>query len=120
MVIRSRRCQRSIWIQPLVAVLLAGAGLIHVQPARAQPFPKGVPATGQALHAAKCAACHNSMMPNGRGEELYDEFNRKLKNAPQLRAMVDFCANRTKSAWFDEEIEHVSRYLNDSYYKFPR
>ena len=102
---------------------LLGSGLACVlglfsSAAVAQPFSKGVVAKGQALHAAKCVSCHNSMMPDGKGEELYSEFARKMTNASQLKGMVEFCANRTRSGWFEEEINHVSRYLNDTYYQF--
>ena len=83
-------------------------------------FPKGDPAKGAALHKSKCVSCHNSMMPNGKGEELYSEDFRKMKSASELRTMVEFCANRTRSGWFDEEIDHVSRYLNDQHYKFKK
>ncbi|MEY2777783.1 MAG: hypothetical protein RLY30_1881 [Pseudomonadota bacterium] len=102
----------------LVFSLMVLVGSIGCASAQANPFAKGNAKQGQALHEAKCAACHNSMMPGNKGEELYDEFNRKMKNAAQLKGMVEFCANRTKSEWFDEEITSVSRYLNDSFYKF--
>ena len=103
--------------------LILGSGLACVlglfsSVAVAQPFPKGVVAKGQALHAAKCVSCHNSMMPDGKGEELYSEFARKMTTVAQLKGMVEFCANRTRSGWFEEEINHVSRYLNDTYYQF--
>lgn len=84
----------------------------------ANPFPAGNREHGRSLHASKCVSCHNSMMPGNRGEELYDEFNRKVKTISQLRGMVDFCANRTKTGWFDEEVISVSRYLNDQHYQF--
>jgi hypothetical protein len=32
--------------------------------------------------------------------------------------MIEFCNSRTNSGWFEEEILHVGRYLNDTYYKF--
>ena len=41
-----------------------------------------------------------------------------MTTVAQLKGMVEFCANRTRSGWFEEEINHVSRYLNDTYYKF--
>ena len=86
----------------------------------AQLFPKGDPAKGQALHQQKCASCHNSMMPDGKGEELYSEDFRKMKSASELRTMVEFCANRSRAGWFEEEIEHATRFLNDRFYQFKR
>lgn len=96
-------------------VLIGTAGFASAQ---TSPFAKGNAQQGKALHQAQCVSCHNSMMPGNKGEELYDEFNRKVKTVTQLRAMVEFCANRSNSGWFDEEITSVSRYLNDTYYKY--
>ncbi len=100
----------------MLAGLLAVSGVAVAAPL----FPKGDPAKGAALHKSKCVSCHNSMMPNGKGEELYSEDFRKMKSASELRTMVEFCANRTRSGWFEEEIEHVSRYLNDQHYRFKK
>ena len=88
--------------------------------AQAALFAKGNAEIGSKLHAKTCASCHNSMMPDGKGEELYSEDFRKMTDAGKLKTMVQFCATRTNSGWFDEEIEHVSRYLNDNYYKFTK
>ena len=100
---------------------LLGLGLMLGQnSAHAVLFAKGNAELGAKLHAKTCASCHNSMMPDGKGEELYSEDFRKMTDAGKLKTMVQFCATRTNSGWFDEEIEHVSRYLNDNYYKFKK
>jgi len=105
-------------VRPLLLLVGLLSASVGSSAALANPFLSGNLQQGRSLHEAKCASCHNSMMPGNKGEELYDEFNRKMKTVAQLKAMVDFCANRTKSGWFDEEITSVSRYLNDTYYKF--
>jgi hypothetical protein len=43
-----------------------------------------------------------------------------MKSASELRTMVEFCANRSRAGWFEEEIEHASRFLNDRFYQFKR
>jgi mono/diheme cytochrome c family protein len=87
----------------------------------ANPFPKGNAATGKKLHDPRCVSCHNSMFPDKNGTQLYsDEMFRKATNIAQLRGMIEFCNNRTKAGWFEEEIQHVGRYLNDNYYKFTK
>jgi mono/diheme cytochrome c family protein len=89
--------------------------------ASANPFPKGNAATGKKLHDPRCVSCHNSMFPDKNGTQLYsDEMFRKATNIAQLRGMIEFCNNRTKAGWFEEEIQHVGRYLNDNYYKFTK
>lgn len=76
---------------------------------------------GKKLHDPRCVACHNSMFPDKNGTQLYsDDMFRKSTNVAQLRGMIEFCNNRTQSGWFEEEIQHVGRYLNDNYYKFKQ
>jgi mono/diheme cytochrome c family protein len=104
----------------LATALVACSLVLLANGAQAALFAKGNAEIGAKLHAKTCASCHNSMMPNGKGEELYSEDFRKMTDAGKLKAMVQFCATRTNSGWFDEEIEHVSRYLNDNYYKFTK
>jgi mono/diheme cytochrome c family protein len=102
------------------AILFALGLMLSASNAYAVLFAKGNAEIGAKLHAKTCASCHNSMMPDGKGEELYSEDFRKMTDAGKLKTMVQFCATRTNSGWFDEEIEHVSRYLNDNYYKFKQ
>ena len=87
----------------------------------ANPFPKGDAAKGKQLHDPRCVTCHNSMFPDKNGTQLYsDDMFRKSSNITELRGMLEFCNNRTNSGWFEEEIQHVGRYLNDTYYKFTK
>lgn len=87
----------------------------------ANPFQKGEAAKGKQLHDPRCVSCHNSMFPDKNGTQLYsDDMFRKSTNIKELRGMIEFCNNRTNSGWFEEEIQHVGRYLNDAYYKFTK
>lgn len=104
----------------LSGLLVGSACLLMGSPAAAQPFPNGKAHVGKALHDKTCVACHNSMMPGGRGAELYSEDFRKVQTLASLKGMVEMCATRTRSGWFPEEIEHVSRYLNDSHYRLSK
>lgn len=88
--------------------------------AQAAPFAKGNLAAGKALHDKSCASCHNSMMPDGKGAEIYSEDFRKMQNIAQVRTMIEVCASRSRAGWFEEEIEHVGRYLNDTYYQYTQ
>lgn len=97
---------------------IAGVFALGVASAWANPFPKGSAAEGKKLHDAKCAGCHNTMFPDKDGRQLYSDLFRKVETAPALRGMITACANRSRAGWFEEEIEHVGRYLNDTHYKF--
>ena len=68
-------------------VLLACLGPWAVASA-AQPFPKGDAAKGQVLHQQKCASCHNSMMPDGKGNRVRQGKTEEGKpgNANQTQA----------------------------------
>lgn len=100
-------------VMAMAALLVVGAGA-----AQANPFAKGNAGNGKKLHDPKCMSCHNSMFPDKDGTQLYSEMFRKVDSHKALKGMVEFCSNRTNSGWFEEDIQHVSRYLNDSYYKF--
>jgi mono/diheme cytochrome c family protein len=100
------------------AALAVGTGPLLAANTAVHPFPKGVAAMGKKLHDPKCVTCHNSMFPDGDGRQLYSDLFRKADTPAKLRGMIEFCNNRTQAGWFEEEIQHVGRYLNDTYYEF--
>lgn len=91
---------------------------VLAQSALANPFPKGDAAKGKQLHAKQCTSCHNSMFPDKDGTQLYSDMFRKVDSVPKLKGMLEYCNSQTKAGWFEEEMQHVGRYLNDNYYKF--
>lgn len=91
------------------AVLAAGA--------RAEPFAKGDPAKGKALHDKACISCHARMV-GGDGSKLYTRADRKVKNADQLAARISACNINTGAGWLPADEENVAAYLNQRYYKF--
>ena len=67
--------------------------------------------SGEELYMeAKCQKCHTS--------EDYTSPNRKVKDLVKLKWRVKRCDFTMDAGWFDEDIEDVVKYLNDSYYKF--
>lgn len=97
----------------VASVLSLSAGF-----AAANPFPKGKASDGKRLHEAKCAQCHNTMFPDKDGTQLYSDLFRKVDTPKGLISMVTMCAARSNAGWFEEEIMHAARYLNDTYYQF--
>lgn len=100
-----------------LVVLVMGVFVAPVE-SQANPFPKGNAATGKKLHDPRCVSCHNSMFSDKDGSQLYSDMFRKADTVGKLKGMIEFCNNRTNSGWFEEDIQHVGRYLNDTYYKF--
>lgn len=67
---------------------------------------------GKALHDANCVRCHQS--------EVYTRDNRMVNSYVELHERVKQCEIMAEMAWFEEEIEDVVSYLNETYYKFDR
>jgi mono/diheme cytochrome c family protein len=69
------------------------------------------PNRGQALYEIRCIECHDVSV-HGRN-------NRAAKNYEDIRSWV-IRWNRTLGAlWETEDIEDVSAYLNNRYYRYP-
>jgi len=67
-------------------------------------------AHGKQLQQASCTSCH--------GDEMYTRDNRKVTTLDALDKQVRRCELTLGLKWFDEDIEAVTGYLNDSFYKF--
>lgn len=88
--------------------------------AQAEPFAKADPKAGKNLYdEAKCNACHASSM-GGDGNRMYTRPEHKVKDAPGLQKMVQFCVDRTGAAVFPEDVVHIAAYLNQQFYKFQK
>ena len=67
--------------------------------------------SGAALHAAHCTGCH--------GVDIYTRPQRLVNSYAELRQRVQQCELTAELGWFEEEVEAVVSYLNDTYYRFP-
>ncbi|MGD2081781.1 MAG: cytochrome c [Chromatiales bacterium] len=68
------------------------------------------PAAGKALLETHCFRCH--------GTEVYTREDRRVQNLSQLRNQVQRCDQMLGLKWFETDIENVTAYLNQAYYKF--
>ena len=50
--------------------------------------------------------------------EIYTRENRKIKTLEQLKKQVQQCELVNELAWFEEEVDDVTFYLNATYYLF--
>lgn len=66
---------------------------------------------GEMLYQNHCIACHTT--------QVHWRDQRLAKDWPSLRAQVRRWERNTGLTWNDEDIEIVSHYLNQRYYRFP-
>ena len=65
---------------------------------------------GKKLQQKNCMSCHD--------DSMYTRDNRRIKSLPALRTQVQRCESTLGLTWFDEEVDDVTAYLNQSFYKF--
>jgi len=66
---------------------------------------------GRALYEARCDGCHE--------KSVHQRDSRLAKDFSQVRAAVARWDRETGSLWRPDEVEAVTRYLNDRYYNYP-
>ena len=64
------------------------------------------------FNEAACMDCHNSVD--------FKKDAKKISNLKKLHTSVQACQISNDVAWFDEDTEDVTEYLNQKYYKFSR
>jgi mono/diheme cytochrome c family protein len=85
----------------LVALLFAaGTGLVHAADI----------GNGKQLQQKNCMSCHD--------DGMYTRENRKVTTPDGLTKQVRRCESTLGLQWFDEDVDDVSAYLNESFYKF--
>ena len=58
----------------------------------------------------QCTRCHT--------DDIYTREKRRAKSIKQLGRIVRRCETNLATGLFDDELEEVVTYLNDTYYKF--
>lgn len=71
---------------------------------------------GKELHDEGCLTCHKG----DHDATFYNRKNRKMDSYKGLQSMVRMCDARMGTKLFDEDMEDIGNYLNDTYYKFPK
>jgi mono/diheme cytochrome c family protein len=90
----------------LVLALTASAAL------QAQPASRDAPSRGQLLYSNHCIECHSTQM-HWRDQRLARDWE-------SLKAQVWRWQNEIRLGWTPEDVEAVSRHLNDTVYQFPQ
>ena len=66
---------------------------------------------GRALYESRCDTCHET--------SVHNRTVRKSRSFDEVRQWVARWNVELGGAWKDEEIDAVTRYLNQRFYKFP-
>lgn len=61
---------------------------------------------------AKCMDCHNA--------EDFGGKDTKVTKYQHIKDYTDACQTNNDAEWFEEDVDSVTEYLNDKYYKFKR
>lgn len=80
------------------------------EPRQQQATPTEAPSRGQLLYEHHCTECHTSV--------VHVRKNHKAHTPAAVRGWVAKWANHKQLEWSAEDIEAVSDYLGERYYKF--
>jgi hypothetical protein len=78
--------------------------------AAATPAPAASVDNGKALVAANCTKCHD--------QRVYTRPDRRVTTLDGLNSQVRRCELSLGLKWFDDDIDDVVAYLNQTYYHF--
>jgi mono/diheme cytochrome c family protein len=83
-------------------------------PPRQKPEPAAAQtasiARGKLLHDTQCVACHDSA--------IYTRGDRLAKSYAEVREQVGAWQAKAGLSWTSADIDVVSRYVNDAFYKY--
>jgi mono/diheme cytochrome c family protein len=68
--------------------------------------------SGASLHKENCAKCHAA--------DYYPKADSKMDSYKRLHTMVGMCDAQLGTELFPEELQSITDYLNDSFYKFKK
>lgn len=72
--------------------------------------------SGKAIHDENCLNCHKFK----HDEKFYTREELRVKDLKGLGTMVRMCDANLGTSLFDEDMDEITDYLNESYYKFPK
>lgn len=95
---------------PMARLAALGLALLAAAGAQAQVDP--TVERGRLLYANHCVECHS--------REMHWRDQRRAIDWDSLRGQVRRWQGEARLGWSDEDIEAVTRHLNDTVYRFPR
>lgn len=86
------------------------SGLPRMDAPAQNPLGPPLPPRGQMLYENHCTACHESV--------VHIRETRRTRSLAALRGRVTHWADYLRLDWGADEVEEVTRYLDDRYYRF--
>jgi hypothetical protein len=77
------------------------------------------PEGGKLVEEKRCETCHHNKTM-GDAKAIYLRKDRKVTSWEKLKAQVAVCNSELNLSMFPEEEEHVSEFLDRTYYRFKR
>lgn len=90
-------------------LIALAAGGVGAQAPSAPGAP--APTRGQALYETRCIACHD--------RSVHRRESRQARDFAALRREVVRWSGTAGADWRDDEVDAVTGFLNDRYYRFP-
>ena len=91
----------------IFALIILSCLALEVQADAMQP---GDVAKGKQLHDAGCISCH--------GSDVYTRKNRRIKSIEGLIGQVNNCNKNLSRSYDNAQLNDLTKYLNETYYKF--
>ena len=99
-------------------MILTGSLLLFSSPALASALLHGDPAHGKTVHDQNCSGCHDNMT-GGRGDMIYTRPDRRISTIEGLIGQVNRCNAMQRLNLSEDDLNGITKYLNETFYKFP-
>lgn len=97
------------WSRKMVLLLfISSLGFSQQAFAESEPMPAGLALIKQ----ASCMRCHS--------DATFHSGQTKIESLGDLTSRVKVCESNLNVGWFDDEINSVVDYLNQTYYHLPK
>ncbi|HMV54586.1 MAG TPA: hypothetical protein PLX20_11885 [Rhodocyclaceae bacterium] len=78
----------------------------------AQAALPGDAAEGKRLHDSMCMECHDV--------GVYTRKDRKMRSLDAVKGQLQNCSHMTKQEVTSAQAQHLLKYLNEQFYRFPQ
>jgi len=99
-------------------ILIATTLLLASGAAGAAALLPGDSQKGKALHDEKCQVCHSNMYDSSNPDGIYGREGRMVNSLGGLIKQVGNCNKMVQLGLDDQQLNDITLYLNERFYKF--